>query len=123
MRIDVQPHDTFERHGDDLIAVQRIAFTQAVFGAHLPIETLEGPEDLVIPAGTPSGRVFRLRGRGMPHLRQRGRGDLLVRVDVEVPESLPPDQEEALRAFAELRGEEIAPTREGFISKIKSAFQ
>ena len=123
VRIDVAPHETFERHGDDLIAVQRIGYAQAVLGAHLPIETLEGPEDLVVPPGTPSGRVFRLRGRGMPHLRQRGRGDLLVRVDVEIPEALPPEQEELLRQFAEQRGEEIAPTREGFISKIKSAFQ
>jgi molecular chaperone DnaJ len=123
VRIDVQPHPTFERHGDDLIAVQRVSFAQAVLGVHLPIETLEGPEDRVIPAGTPSGRVFRLRSRGMPHLRQRGRGDLLVRVDVDIPESLPPDQEALLRKLAELRGEEVAPTREGFISKIKSAFQ
>lgn len=123
VRIDVEPHPTFERHGDDLVAVQRVGYSQAVLGAHLPIETLEGPEDLVIPPGTPSGRIFRLRNRGIPHLRQRGRGDLLVRVDVEVPETLTADEEALLRQLAELRGEEIAPTRDGFLNKIKSAFQ
>ena len=58
-----------------------IAFTQAALGAHLTIDTLDGAEDLVLPAGTQTGRVFRLRGRGVPHLGGRGRGDVLVRVE------------------------------------------
>ncbi|MFZ4515513.1 MAG: molecular chaperone DnaJ [Acidimicrobiia bacterium] len=123
VRIDVEPHSDFERHGDDLVTARRIAYAQAVFGTHLPIETLEGPEELVVPAGTPSGRVFRLRGRGIPHLRERGRGDLLVRVDIDIPDSLPPEQEALLRQLAEMRGEELAPQSTGLLGKIKSAFQ
>lgn len=123
VRIDVDAHPEFERHGDDLVTVRRIGFAQAVLGTQLPIETLEGPEDLVIPAGTPSGRVFRLRSRGIPHLRARGRGDLLVRVDVDVPESLPADQEALLRTLAEMRGESVATPNAGLLGKIKSAFQ
>jgi molecular chaperone DnaJ len=97
--------------------------TQAALGAHARVETLDGEEDLVIPAGTQGGRVFRLRGRGVPSLRGRGRGDLLVRVEVVVPERLSSDEAQLLRRLAELRGEEVAPRDEGFFSRIRSAFQ
>jgi molecular chaperone DnaJ len=97
--------------------------TQAVLGAALRIETLDGEEDLVIPAGTQSGRVFRLRGRGVPSLRGRSRGDLLVQVDVVIPERLSAEEATLVRRLAELRGEEVAPKEEGFFSRIRSAFQ
>lgn len=112
-----------ERHGDDLLHVRRVSLTQAALGASLTVETLEGPEQLVVPPGTQPGHLFRLRGRGMPALRGRGRGDLLVRVDVEVPARLSPDEAELLRRLADLRGEEVAPAEEGFFSRLKSAFQ
>ena len=121
--IAVRPHARFERDGDDLLHVLRLPMTQAALGAHLKIETLDGEEDLLIPAGTQTGRIFRLRGRGVPTLRGRGRGDLIVRVEVVVPERLSSEEAQLLRRLAELRGEDVAPREEGFFSRIKSAFQ
>ena len=77
----------------------------------------------MIPAGIQNGRMFRLRGRGVPLLRGRGRGDLLVQVEVAVPERLSGEEAQLLRSLAELRGEEVAPREEGFFSRIRSAFQ
>lgn len=121
--VSVREHPRFERHGDDLLHVLRIPVTQAALGAQLTIETLDGEEDLVIPAGTQGGRIFRLRGRGVPSLRGRGRGDLVVQVEVAVPEQLTGEEAQLLRRLAELRGEEVAPRDEGFFSRIRSAFQ
>jgi molecular chaperone DnaJ len=119
----VQPHPRFVRDGYDLVHVLRIPMTKAALGAHLPFETLDGTEDLVIPRGTQSGREFRLRARGVPRLDGRGRGDLLVRVEVEVPDDLGREEEELIRRLAALRGEEVAPAEAGFFSKIRSAFK
>jgi molecular chaperone DnaJ len=113
----------FERQGNDLLHVRRVSLTQAALGASLSVETLEGPEQLAVPPGTQPGHVFRLKGRGVPSLRGRGRGDLLVRLDVEVPQRLGAEEAELLRKLAELRGEEVAPPDEGFFSRLKSAFQ
>ena len=121
--IAVRPHARFERDGDDLLHVLRLPMTQATLGAHLQIETLDGEEDLLIPAGTQTGRIFRLRGRGVPTLRGRGRGDLIVRVEIVVPEKLSSEEAQLMRQLAELRGEAVAPREEGFFSRIKSAFQ
>jgi molecular chaperone DnaJ len=120
----VVPDPRFERLGDDLLHVRAIAFTQAALGSRLEIETLEGTEELVVPAGTQPGHVFRLKGRGVPALRGRGRGDLLVRVDVAVPEQLTDEADELLRSFAALRGEEVAARQDkGVFSRLRSAFQ
>jgi molecular chaperone DnaJ len=116
-------HDRFNRDGYDLVHELHIPMSQAVLGAHLPFETLDGPEDLVIPRGTQSGRVFRLRNRGVPHVEGRGRGDLLVRVVVETPTEISREEEELLRQLAELRGEPVAPPDTGFLSRIRSAFK
>ena len=75
-----------------------------------------------MPRGTQTGKEFRLRGRGVPHVRGRGRGDLLVRVVVDTPLDLEPEVEEALRHIAQVRGDEVAPADKGFFSRIKSAF-
>lgn len=119
----VRPHKRFVREGDDLVAHIPIGIAQAALGMHLPVETLDGWEDLVVPKGTQSGESFRLKGRGVPHLAGRGRGDLIVVVDVETPSKLTEEEAELLRSFAELRGEDVAPLDEGFFSKVKSAFQ
>src|SRR5437879_1292483 len=121
--IAVRRHATFERDGDDLLHVLRLPMTQATLGAHLRIQTLDGDEDLVIPTGTQTGKVFKLRGRGVPSLRGRGRGDLIVSVEVVVPEKLSAEEAQLVRQLAELRGEDVAPREEGFFSRIKSAFQ
>jgi molecular chaperone DnaJ len=119
----VRPHARFRRDGQDLIADLHVPMTQATLGAHLTFSTLDGDEDLVLPAGTQSGRVFSLRGRGVPGGRGRARGDLLVQVFVDTPTDLDKESEELLRRVAELRGEAVAPAETGFFSRIKSAFK
>jgi len=122
VQIRVRPHERLWREGNDLIDEFHIPVSMATLGGHLKYETLEGEEDLVIPAGTQSGRVFRLRGNGVPSVRGRGRGDLLVRIAVDTPTELTADQSELMRLFAEARGEEVAPAGKGFFDRIKSAF-
>jgi molecular chaperone DnaJ len=123
VHVKVARHERFERQGADLVHQLHLPLTQAALGAHLPFETLDGTEDLVVPRGTQTGRVFRLRGRGVPHLEGRGRGDLLVQVVVETPAELRREEEELLRQLAELRGESVAPADTGLLAKIKSAFK
>ncbi len=123
VRVRVQPHERFVRDGFDLRCDLPIAFTQAVLGVHLQFDTLDGTEDLVVPRGTSTGTEFRLRGRGVPHLERRGRGDLIVRVSVAVPTDVSAEEEELLRQLAELRGDEVAPADAGFLSRIRSAFR
>jgi molecular chaperone DnaJ len=118
----VAPHDRFVRQGNDLVSRVPIGIAQAALGCQLTLDTLEGPEDLVVPAGTQSGRVFRLRNRGVPSLQGRGRGDLLVEVVVETPTKLSKREDELLRRFAEERGEAVAPPDTGILGRIKSAF-
>jgi molecular chaperone DnaJ len=100
-----------------------VPFTQATLGAQFAFETLDGTEDLVLPRGTQTGRVFRLRGRGVPHVEGRGRGDLLVQIVVDTPMELSGEQEEILRQLADLRGDDVAPADSGFFSRIRSAFK
>ncbi len=123
VHLEVLAHDRFQRVGNDLVHDLHLSVAQAALGTHIEFETLDGAEDLVIPRGTQPGRVFRLRGRGVPSVDGRGRGDLLVQVAVDVPEDLSDDQEDLLRRFAEARGEVVAPSGEGFFAKIRSAFK
>jgi molecular chaperone DnaJ len=123
VHLQVRRHDRFERQGFDLVHQLPISTAQAALGVQLPLETLDGTEELVLPRGTQTGRVFRLRGRGVPHLEGRGRGDLLVQVVVETPTELSTEQEELLRRLAALRGEPVAEPETGLLGKIKSAFK
>jgi molecular chaperone DnaJ len=121
--LSVGSHPRFRRDGYDLTHVMHLPVSQAALGAHIEFETLDGTEDLVIPAGTQTGRVFRLRGRGVPHVNSRGRGDVLVEVMVDTPTGLNEGQEELLRQLAAERGEAVAPIESGVFSKIRSAFK
>lgn len=123
VHLDVRADDRFERAGNDLLHELHLTMPQAALGTHLPFETLDGEEDLVVPPGTQPGRVFRLRGRGVPYVDGRGRGDLLVRVAIDVPTKLSDEQEELLRRFAASTGDVITPADESFFAKIKSAFK
>ncbi|HTN78899.1 MAG TPA: molecular chaperone DnaJ [Acidimicrobiales bacterium] len=123
VHVRVRPHDRFTREGHDLVCEIPIAFTQAALGTHMSVQTLDGDEDLVVPAGTQSGRVFKLKGRGVPQLGGRSRGDVLVRVRVDTPTRLSREEEDLLRQLAEERGEYVAPAESGFFSKIRSAFK
>jgi molecular chaperone DnaJ len=119
----VAPHERFERDGADLLTELRVPYSQAVLGAVVPFDTLDGNEDLELPPGTASGTVFRLRGKGVPHLERRSRGDLLVNVVVDVPTELNEEEEQLLRQFAEMRGETVAEPTSGLFTKIRSAFK
>jgi molecular chaperone DnaJ len=114
----------FERRGDDLYHLRRIALTQAALGAQLEVETLDGTEPLVVQPGTQPGAVHRIRGRGVPSLRTGRRGDLVVELDVEIPTGLSAEEAELLAQLAELRGETVmSPKDHGLFSRIRSAFQ
>jgi molecular chaperone DnaJ len=118
----VAPHERFVREDHDLVTEVPISIAQAALGTSVELETLDGTEPLVVPAGTQPGREFVLRQRGVPHLRGRGRGDLRVRIRVEVPQKLTEKEVELLTAFAEGRGEAVGHEREGLFTRIKSAF-
>ena len=126
LAVRVRPHARFRREGQDLVAELHVSMTQAALGAHLTFETLDGTEDLALPPGTQSGRVFELRGRGVPVPNARagrGRGDLLLQVFVDTPTDLGKDEEDLLRRLAALRDEDVAPAETGFLSRIRSAFK
>lgn len=122
VHLKVRPHARFRRDGFDLIELRHIPVTQAALGASMTLATLDGDEELVIPAETQSGRTFRFRGRGVPHVQARGRGDLVVEVMVDTPGDMPAEQVDLLRQLALLRGEEVAATDGGILHKIRSAF-
>jgi molecular chaperone DnaJ len=108
-----KPHADFRREGDDLHCTVSLPMTAAALGTSVPLATLDGDEELDIPAGTQPDEVFTLRARGVPHLRGTGRGDLHVHLDVVVPTGLDERQTELLRELAEVRGE----TRPGVTAK------
>jgi molecular chaperone DnaJ len=118
----VAPHADYVRVDNDLVTDVRVSFAQAALGTSLQLETLDGDEDLVVPAGTQPGREFTLRQRGVPHLQGRGRGNLIVRIRVEIPTKLSDDEVDMLVAYAEGRGEVVGNGKEGLFSRIKSAF-
>lgn len=123
VHVRVRPHERFERHGYDLHSELPISVAQAALGAQVPFETLDGVEELTLRGGTQTGKVMRLRGRGVPHVEGRGRGDLLVTVNVRTPTDLGEEEENLLRRLADLRGEQVAPADAGLLSRIRSAFK
>lgn len=117
--ITVKPHPFFKRKGNDLHIEVPISFVQAVLGAEIEVPTIDGHTRINIPPGTPSGRVFHLKGKGVPRLGSYGRGDQYVTVYIDVPKKLTPRQKELLKEFAEISGEN---TSETFMDKIKHLF-
>ncbi len=121
MRVAADEH--FTRHGDDLLLDLHVPVTQAALGAHLTFDSLDGEEILDLDAGTQTGRTVRLRGKGVPHLQGRGRGDLLVQVVVDTPTELTDPEAALLQQLADLRGHAIAPPESGLFTRLKSAFK
>lgn len=113
-------HKAFQRNGSDLLCELPFSFTQLALGDKVEIPTLRGRADISIPAGTASGKVFRLKNQGLPQLDGRGRGDQLVRVFIEVPTKLSERQKELLREFAEL--ENTSSGNKSFFEKIANYF-
>lgn len=122
VRLRVSPDDRFVRDGDDLVHRLDITFAQAALGVHVQLETLDGVEELPVPRGTQTGRTFRIRGRGVPHLQGRGRGDLVVVVNVVTPTELTDEEASLLERFATLRGEDVGGVDEGIFSRLRSRF-
>lgn len=120
--LNVKAHKFFEREGDDLHCVMPISFPQAALGTELEIETLEGPSTIKIPEGTQSGRQFRLRSKGVPHLNDHGKGDLIVEIRVATPQKLSKQQKELLRQLGETMQVENVPTNRGLFEKVKDIF-
>jgi molecular chaperone DnaJ len=120
--IEVRPHSLFEREGKHLLLNLPITYSQAALGATIEVPTLDGPETLDLPAGTQSGEVFRIRGRGIADPHGGGPGDMHVRTYIETPKILSPDQEELLRQLAELENAAVTPERQGFLEKLRNYF-
>ena len=108
--VTVQPHPIFRREGTSVYMEQPVSFVQAALGADLQIPTIDGPVKYAMPEGTQTGTTFRLRGKGIPGLNGRGRGDQYVTVKVQVPTELNKAQKEALRAFGEAMGQPVPET-------------
>ncbi len=102
--IEVEQHDVFERNGNDIHCRVPITFIQAALGGSVEAPTLTGTEKMKIPRGTQTGRIFRLKGKGIPHLRGYGCGDQVIETVVTVPTNLTKRQEELLREFEKLSG-------------------
>ncbi len=113
----------FWRDGDDLVHELHIGMAQAALGTQIELETLDGVETVPIDPGTQNGCVVSFRGKGVPHLQGRGRGDLLVQVVVDIPDEVTDRERELLTELAQLRGEHIDPPEHGLMAKLRSAFR
>jgi molecular chaperone DnaJ len=118
----IRPHDFFERHGYDLHCVIPISFPQAALGAEFDIPGIDAPVTLKIPEGTQNGKELRMRGRGIPYLNDKGQGDLIVKVLVQVPRKLTRPQRELVTKLAESLAVENKPASPGLLDKMKDLF-
>jgi molecular chaperone DnaJ len=118
--IHVTEHERFERQGSNLYEAVPITFAQAALGAEIMVNTLEGEDKVKIPMGTQTGTVFRLRGKGMPVLSGRGRGDLFVSVTVITPTSLTREQKRLLEQLAEVESKDLED--KGLVDKVRNIF-
>ena len=119
--IEVLPHTIFQRHGTDILAEINISLAKAILGSEVEVPTLDGKVKMKIPPGTQSGKIFRLKEKGIPDLHSRGQGDELVKVNVEIPERLTPEQRKLIEEFARISGEDIF--KDSFTDKIKRSFR
>ncbi len=117
--VSVQPHQLFRRDGSDVYCDAPITFTQAVLGGEMEIPTIDGKVSYTLPEGTQSGSTFRLKGKGIPNVNGRGRGDQFVTVHIETPKGLNREQKEALRKFSETLKEQNYKERKSFFDKFK----
>ncbi len=117
--INVLEHPIFERDGYDIFCRVPISITQASLGTELEVPTLEGKAKITVPAGTQNDKVFRLKQKGIPKLQRSGKGDLYVRIVVEVPTNLSKKQKELLQEFADISKEDCTPMKKSFMEKIK----
>lgn len=117
--IRVEPHELFERRGDDLYCEMGISYAQAVLGGEIEVPTLDGAASLQLRQGTQSHQLYRLKALGFPSLEGRGRGDELVRVVVEVPRNVTGRQEELVRELAKVDGKKVAPRKRSLFKRFR----
>jgi molecular chaperone DnaJ len=121
--VDVKAHRYFRRESNDIVIDLPVNIAQAALGTEVEVPTVDGPAMLKIPAGTQSGRVLRLKGKGVPFLRDRGRGDQLVRIAVTIPAHLSEKQKKLMKELGETFGQDVTPQEnKGFFDKVKDAF-
>ncbi|WMJ82314.1 molecular chaperone DnaJ [Clostridium sp. MB40-C1] len=124
INIRVSPHKFFKRKGFDIYVEQHISFARAALGVELEVATVDGDVKYKVPAGTQSGTVFRLKGKGITRVNGHGRGDEYIKVIVDVPKNLNDKQKEALVAFMEASGEKLEDShKKSFVDKIKDTFK
>lgn len=119
LTINVKPHKYFRRRDDDIVLDLDINVAQAVLGAEVEVPTVDGPDNLKIPAGTQPGKVLRLRQKGVPHLRSNGRGDQLVVINIDIPARLSSEQRQLFEQLAESLGSEVRPQERSFFDWLK----
>ncbi len=120
--LSIRAHDFFERQGHDLHCVIPVSFPQATLGAEFEIPGIDGPVSIKIPEGTQSGKEIRVRGRGVPHLNEKGQGDLIVKAVVQIPRKLSRAQRELVAKLQETMAVDNKPTSPGLIEKMKDLF-
>jgi len=118
--IHVKQHENFERQGANLYSAVPVTFAQAALGAEIKVKTLDGEEDLKVPAGTQTGTVFRLKNHGMPNLSGRGKGDLFVAVSLVTPKTLTKEQRKILEQLAQIEDKDFQD--ESFMDKVRNIF-
>jgi molecular chaperone DnaJ len=116
---DEKPHDFFGRQGDNIICDMPISFTTAALGGTIVVPTIDGEEKLIVPSGTQPGKVLRLKGKGIPHLHQSGRGDELVRLHVWVPTRLSAEEERTLRSLDRSESFRAPQASKSFLDKLR----
>lgn len=122
VQLHVQPHPVFERIEDHILLELPVNIAQATLGAKVTIPTLDGDMEWEVPAGVQPGKEFLLRGKGVPHLRGGGRGDMVIRVNVVVPDRITDEQRDLLTRLAETMGTPVLPRKEkGFFERIRDA--
>jgi molecular chaperone DnaJ len=121
--IHIKEHPIFQREDDNLYCEVPISFSLATLGGEIPVPTLEGKANLKVPAGTQSGQMFKLKGKGVANVNARDRGDLFARLLVEVPTRLNSEQRQKLEEFAALCGEENTPLHKSFFDRAREFFR
>jgi molecular chaperone DnaJ len=118
----IRKHDFFEREGQDLHCIIPISFPQAALGAEIEIPGVDGAVALKIPEGTQSGKELRIRGKGVPYLNEKGRGDLIVKIVVQIPKKLSRAQRDLITELGSSMTVENKPTSPGLLDKMKDLF-
>lgn len=121
--VNVTPHEIFKRRGQDVMVELPVTFVQAALGAELVVPSIDGKISYTMPEGTQPDTVFRIRGKGIPNLNGRGRGDQFIKVKIEIPRNLTHEQKDILRQFDDSVGDAQFGEKKGFFEKMKDLFK